>query len=199
MKIVFMGGFGVIDFERVTQMQQSFAYLSRLTDYPTDELLTTDFIAEMEKNYPATPQKAAILAFVQQLQTKDLLTVQKEYTHLFELNRKMTLYMSYYKYEDSRERGELLAKLKMLFEMFGVESVTAELTDYLPLMLEFLAFGDFGPDERAQDVQLLFSVIEDGTYELLAHSQEYEQTDYLQLIRFCRLEIAQCVVQEVHA
>jgi nitrate reductase delta subunit len=65
-----------------------------------------------------------------------LLKQQTNYTGLFEMNRRYTLYMSYYKMTDSRERGTVLAKLKMLYEMFGVAETTSELSDYLPLMLD---------------------------------------------------------------
>ncbi|EUJ46011.1 hypothetical protein [Listeria rocourtiae] len=57
--------------------------------------------------------------------------------------------MTFYKFEDARERGQMLAKLKVLYEMFGLLPDDAELTDYLPLMLEFIDAGDWYMDERS--------------------------------------------------
>ncbi len=100
---------------------------------------------------------------------------------------------------DSRERGTILARLKMLYEMFGISEATSELSDYLPLLLEFLAYGDYANDPRRQDIQLALSVIEDGTYTLLKNAVTDSDSPYIQLIRLIRSLIGSCikmVVQE---
>ncbi len=45
--------------------------------------------------------------------------------------------------------------------------VDNELSDFLPLMLQFLQVADFKNDSRAQEnLQLVIMIIEDGTYEM---------------------------------
>ena len=62
----------------------------------------------------------------------------------------------------------MLAKLKVLYEMFGLEMVDNELSDYLPLMLEFLYVAQWQNDDRAEDnIEFVIMVIEDGTYAML--------------------------------
>ena len=98
---------------------------------------------------------------------------------------------------DSRERGTVLAKLKMLYEMFGVAEATSELSDYLPLLLDFLACGDYLDDPRRVDLQLALSVIEDGTYNLLANAAADSDNPYIKLIQVTRNIIGSCVKAEV--
>ena len=75
--------------------------------------------------------------------------------------------MTYNKFDTQKERGQMLAKLKVLYEMFGLKMVDNELSDYLPLMLQFLQIADWENDDRAQEnLQLIIMIIEDGTYEM---------------------------------
>ena len=70
----------------------------------------------------------------------------------------------YNKFDTQKERGQMLAKLKVLYEMFGLKMVDNELSDYLPLMLQFLQIADWENDDRAQEnLQLIIMIIEDGT------------------------------------
>ena len=105
--------------------------------------------------------------------------------------------MSYYKMTDSRERGTVLAKLKMLYEMFGIAESTSELSDYLPLMLEFLAIGDYLDDLRRKDLQLALGVIEDGTYNLLQNAVADSEKPYIKLVKLIRTVVGLCVETEV--
>ena len=45
--------------------------------------------------------------------------------------------MTFNKFDTQKERGQMLAKLKVLYEMFGLKMVDNELSDFLPLMLQF--------------------------------------------------------------
>ena len=42
--------------------------------------------------------------------------------------------MTFNKFDTQKERGQMLAKLKVLYEMFGLKMVDNELSDFLPLM-----------------------------------------------------------------
>lgn len=189
-----MGGSGVIDIAKLDAVKVGFTYLSRLLDYPQAALLTPAFVQGVRDEYAETPHKAELLAIIAELQQEPLAQLQTHYVGLFELNNRYTLYMTYYKLTDSRERGQVLARLKMLYEMFGVQVRGTELSDYLPLMLEFLAFSDWQTDRRQQDLSLLFAVIEDGTHELLDRAEAELRDPYFRLLQLVRAEFKACVV-----
>ncbi len=190
-----MEEFGVINIEKLNTLKQGFTYLSRLLDYPEQDVLESEFLENFQRDYSETPSKSEIIDVIAEMQTYSLEELRTHYVSLFELNNRYTLYMTYYKMTDSRERGQLLAKLKMLYEMFGVRINGTELSDYLPLMLEFLAYSDWKDDDRQQDMQLMFSVIEDGTYSLLKNAEVQEDDMYFKLIRIVRAEFKSCLEQ----
>ncbi|APX72668.1 nitrate reductase molybdenum cofactor assembly chaperone [Companilactobacillus allii] len=185
----------MINIEKLNTLKQGFTYLSRLLDYPEQDILDPDFLDKFQKEYAKTPSKSEITEVILEMQTYSLEELKTHYVSLFELNNRYTLYMTYYKMTDSRERGQLLAKLKMLYEMFGVRIDGTELSDYLPLMLEFLAYSDWKDDERQQDMQLMVSVIEDGTYSLLKNAEVQDDDMYFKLIRIVRAEFKSCIEQ----
>ncbi|WP_159723253.1 nitrate reductase molybdenum cofactor assembly chaperone [Enterococcus sp. CSURQ0835] len=184
----------MIDTKRLTTLRPSFLVLSQLLDFPEESTVP---LAELTEILPAGHEKTMILTWAEKLAQQSLQTRQEQFTHLFELNKQITLYCTYYRFKDGKERGVVLAKLKMLYEMFGVTLEQAELTDYLPVMLEFLAVGQWQADPRIADLQFLFSVLEDGTYELLQHAKEYATEPYIQLIREVRNLLKSCVKEKV--
>lgn len=193
-----MGGSGVIDFKQLDQSRRNFYYLSHLIDYPQPELQSAGFMVNFQKEYDATSEyKTEVAKIITGFQKQSWATLTQTYSNFFEMNKRFTLYMTYYRFEDSKERGQILAKLKMLYEMFGVTASDQELTDYLPLMLEFLAYGDWQNEAevRLKDLELLFSVVEDGTYRLLANGTIYQDEPYFQLIKIIRAELGKCVTQ----
>ncbi|MBU5904568.1 molecular chaperone TorD family protein, partial [Vibrio cholerae O1] len=79
-----------------------------------------------------------LVAFRNVMMTFSLSEIKAIYTDTFDFTKKAPLYMTYNKFDTQKERGQMLAKLKVLYEMFGLEMVDNELSDYLPLMLQFL-------------------------------------------------------------
>lgn len=187
----------MINFKQLHALSDAFVDLSRFIDYPDEDTFSDEAYVDFVKNYPETAQKQKLLAAVDDMRQEDLLQQQAHYSNLFEMNKRYTLYMSYYKMTDSRERGTILAKLKMLYEMFGVTIDGNELADFLPMLLEFLAFGSFDGDERRQDLKLAFQVIEDGTYELLKNAAGDIEDPYFRMIQVIREELRSCVEMEV--
>jgi nitrate reductase delta subunit len=188
---------GVIDVRELERLRTGYQLLSQAIDAPDAELLAPTFLREAEVFFPEIEEKAKFVEIVKSFQTQPLQTLQERHTQLFELNKKITLYATYYRFEDSRERGGVLAKLKMLYEMFGVSLDQSELTDYLPTMLEFLAYGDWDNDHgRLEDMNLLFSVLEDGTYEILQHAKDLTNEPYIDLVRVIRSVLRYAVIRE---
>lgn len=188
----------MIDFERLAKLKNTFAILSRLIDYPEADTFSMTFRQQLMKDSAlSTATRGEILSLFDEIAEYSPVQREEIYTHLFEMNRRYTLYMSYYKMTDSRERGSVLAKLKMLYEMFGISEATSELSDYLPLLLEFLAFGEYDNDPRRNDIQLALSIIEDGTYNLLKNAITDSDNPYIQLIRLTRTLVGSCIKMEV--
>ena len=131
----------------------------------------------------------------EEMYEKSLSEIQMLYTDTFDFNKKATLYMTFNQFDTQKERGQMLAKLKVLYEMFGLEMPSSELSDYLPLMLEFLYAAQFDGDDRAQEnAQLLVMIIEDGTYPMMKYLEE-KGNPYRHLIKGLRETLKQCIVQ----
>jgi nitrate reductase molybdenum cofactor assembly chaperone NarJ/NarW len=189
----------VINFTKLNQLKDVFIALSRLLDYPDQETFAPEFRRALTTNPALTPDQQAIFGeLFDQLNQGTLLEQESHFASLFEMNRRYTLYMSYYKMTDSRERGTIIAKLKMMYEMFGVAESTSELADYLPMLLEFFAYGDFMDDQRQGDLQLALGVIEDGTYSLLQNALPDADDPYMQLIKAVRELIRSCIETEAN-
>ncbi|MCM3030979.1 MULTISPECIES: nitrate reductase molybdenum cofactor assembly chaperone [unclassified Niallia] len=127
-----------------------------------------------------------------------LLQQQEYYVQTFDFSKKTPLHMTYVKYEDAKERGQILVQLKLMYAMCGLELDSKELSDYLPLMLEFLANGEWIHNNRLQKWQLIFAIVEDGTYFL---QEELKQKDnpYQYVIQAVRLSLKACMESEMEA
>lgn len=73
--------------------------------------------------------------------------LRERYVETFDFRPANSLYLTYHSYGDRRERGMALIALKQRYEAAGLDLETAELPDYLPLMLEFAALA---PDAGAE-------------------------------------------------
>ncbi|MDR0200174.1 MAG: nitrate reductase molybdenum cofactor assembly chaperone [Streptococcaceae bacterium] len=186
-------GFGVIEVEKLRDLQPAFGVLAELLDFP-EENISDEKVLEL---FPKIPEKAEVTSACSKLSEMALTSLQEHYVELFELNKSLTLYMTYYKLTDSRERGTVMAKLKLLYEMFGLSLDNAELTDYLPTMLEFLAMLDTSDlmegSSALTDLEFLFNVLEDGTYEVLQKSSDLTDEPYVALLRVTRDLLKKCI------
>ncbi|MBC1436235.1 nitrate reductase molybdenum cofactor assembly chaperone [Listeria rocourtiae] len=188
-----MGGFGVINYALLDEKRAVFGALSAVLSYPEKRFINDRFLLLETFKNPKTLD--LITAFWEEISTLTFGQITETYVDTFDFNKKTTLYMTFYKFEDARERGQMLAKLKVLYEMFGLLPDDAELTDYLPLMLEFIDAGDWYMDERSgESIELLIGVIEDGSYHLL-QALEAAGNPYRYVIEAMRNELRVCVKQ----
>ena len=78
--------------------------------------------------------------------------------------------------------------------MFGLKMVDNELSDYLPLMLQFLQVADFSNDDRAREnLQLVIMIIEDGTYEM-ANAIAKNNNPYAFVVSALRKTLKACIM-----
>lgn len=68
---------------------------------------------------------------------------QRHYVDVFDLNRRRSLYLSYWTDGDTRRRGEVLASFKQRYRDSGfLVDTHGELPDFLPMVLEYAALVD---------------------------------------------------------
>jgi nitrate reductase delta subunit len=145
---------------------QVFKLLSALLDYPNQELV--DHLAELSE-YTAQSldidhaERDALQGFISHLQNAPLTELQADYVKTFDMTAEHSLHLTHHLFGDDKNRGPALIDLGELYKDYGVEVVTNELPDYLPLVLEFTAYLD---DSEAtvflSDAKKVLSVLTDN-------------------------------------
>ncbi len=112
--------------------------------YPDEELL--DLLPTLRaavQQLPAGRPRACLDEFLDFLAEPPLDHRQRHYVEVFDLSRKHALYLSYWTDGDTRRRGEVLAAFKARYRATGwLVDTRGELTDYLPMVLEYAAVAD---------------------------------------------------------
>ncbi len=113
---------------------------SHLLLYPDETLLSSlKSLARVIAQLPQSRPRQVFGEFLQRFNDRNLIAWQEEYSRLFDLTPATCLNLTYHKYGDGRDRGFALAELQQLYRQAGYEKTAAELPDFLPLVLEFLA------------------------------------------------------------
>jgi nitrate reductase delta subunit len=73
-----------------------------------------------------------------------LVRIQETYTRTFDLSSDTSLYLTYHKWGEGKERGESLLRLKQAYRAAGYEVLSGELPDFFPLVLEFFSIAPEG-------------------------------------------------------
>jgi nitrate reductase delta subunit len=124
---------------------------SLLLQYPDDDLLSArEDLAESVAELPDSPAAEALGRFIGWWTAIDPLAAAQHYVETIDLHKRSGLYLTFYGEGDRRQRGSALLRLKQLYRSAGLPlEGTAELPDYLPVMLEFAAMA---PDGRGEMV-----------------------------------------------
>ena len=85
--------------------------------------------------------EASLTEFQGFARTATLGLLQEEYTRAFDMDESHSLYVGYHLLGESYKRSALLLEFKERYRAHGME-VAGELTDYLPVVLRFLAMCD---------------------------------------------------------
>jgi nitrate reductase molybdenum cofactor assembly chaperone NarJ/NarW len=118
---------------------------SVLLQYPTSALF--DGIGALEEAAAATSPRASrgqLAAFLRWLGSTPPAEVAQHYVATFDLRRRCALYLTYYRYGDTRKRGLAMVSFKSAYRAAGFEPSAGELPDYLPMVLEFAAMSPRG-------------------------------------------------------
>jgi nitrate reductase delta subunit len=124
---------------------QIYKLLSALLEYPDQELI--DHLPELHEYLAQSldadvAEREALSSFLAHLQNISLTALQADYVQTFDLTPEHSLHLTHHLFGDDKNRGPALIDLGELYKDYGVEVVTNELPDYLPLILEFTAYLD---------------------------------------------------------
>jgi nitrate reductase delta subunit len=133
---------------KAPRVQTPYKLLSLLLQYPDERLLAArPDILDAVRELPSSPQKEALTRFCAYWADATPTALAQTYVETFDLQKRSGLYLSFYLYGDTRQRGMALLRLKRLYRAAGLILDGPELPDYLPVMLEFAAFAPSGYGE----------------------------------------------------
>lgn len=123
-------------------MSHTFKALSALLSYPTmdiknsaDEIRKAIFDEALAPNWALRQ----IDTLIEEYKTLDLYELQERYVFLFDRTRSLSLHLFEHVHGESRDRGQAMVDLKLLYAEGGLEIGSSELPDFLPLFLEYLS------------------------------------------------------------
>ncbi|MGA7410038.1 MAG: nitrate reductase molybdenum cofactor assembly chaperone, partial [Bryobacteraceae bacterium] len=118
---------------------------SVLLQYPTTALF--EGMSELDAAAAQTSPRAsreAFARFLLWLRATPPTEVGQHYVETFDLRRRCALYLSYYRYGDTRKRGMSMLTFKTAYRAAGLHPSDDELPDYLPMVLDFAALSSRG-------------------------------------------------------
>jgi nitrate reductase delta subunit len=119
-------------------MNRAFKLASVLLQYPTTALF--DGLDALDGFAAATspkPTREAFGQFLAWLRATPQTEVAQHYVQTFDLRRRCALYLTYYRYGDTRKRGMAMIVFKAAYRDAGFVPCEDELPDYLPMVLDF--------------------------------------------------------------
>ena len=123
-------------------MSRTLKALSALLTYPTAEVqAATGEISEALDANSLIPARirSQLHTLLSELATDDLYDLQERYVLLFDRTRSLSLHLFEHVHGESRDRGQAMIDLKSQYEQAGLAMSAAELPDFVPLFLEYLA------------------------------------------------------------
>ena len=142
-----------------------FKIASVLLQYPTVALF--EGIDEIEAAVADAPRsgREPLQRFTSWLRVTPPIEVAEHYVETFDLRRRCALYVTYYRYGDTRKRGMSMVAFKTAYRSAGFVPRDDELPDYLPVVLEFAALSPRGESllrAHRADLELLRRALHDA-------------------------------------
>lgn len=115
--------------------------VSVLLEYPSDELWRhgDELLAAADAATVSSSRRRALTGFIKELIALEPMAAQERWLALFDRGRAMSLLLFEHIHGESRDRGQAMVDLMQTYQDNGFEVSSAELPDYLPLLLEYLA------------------------------------------------------------
>jgi nitrate reductase delta subunit len=145
---------------------------SLLLQYPTDVLFDgLDQLDAAAAGVSPRSSRDAFIRFLRWLRASPPTEVAQHYVETFDLRRRCALYLTYFRYGDTRKRGMSMLAFKTAYRTAGFIPSDDELPDYLPMVLDFAALTGRGESmlrAHRADLELLCRAL-DGTATPYAH------------------------------
>ena len=154
-------------------MNRAFKLASVLLQYPTAALFDGLDVLEAATSGCSRASREPLMRFLAWLRATAPTEIAQHYVQTFDLRRRCALYLTYYRYGDTRKRGMAMLRFKTSYRNENFVPSEDELPDYLPLVLEFASLTPRG-------VSLLRSCRAD--LELLRRALHQAETPYLHLV-----------------
>ena len=131
--------------------------LSVLLAYPDEELI--DALPELRQAAGDLPrdERRALEPVLDAIATTSLAELRRVYVETFDFDRRCGLHLTYHVHGDRRQRGLELVRLKRRYAEAGIPLEGSELSDYLPVVLEFTSLR---PDEGREVLTSFRGVLE---------------------------------------
>ncbi len=138
---------------------------SVLLQYPTMALF--DGLGQLADAASAAPRasREPFGIFLEWLARTSPDLVARHYVATFDLRRRCALYLTYYRYGDTRKRGMAMLSFKTAYRDAGLAPSDTELPDYLPMVLDFAALHPRGEKllrAHRADLELLLRALRDA-------------------------------------
>lgn len=122
-----------------------FKLASVLLQYPTQALFDgLDELDAAAADLSSRKSREPLTRFLAWLRKSSPTEVAQHYVATFDLRRRCALYLTYYRYGDTRKRGMAMLAFKTAYRNANFTPTEDELPDYLPLVLEFAALTSAG-------------------------------------------------------
>jgi nitrate reductase delta subunit len=136
-----------------------------LLQYPTVALF--DGLGELREAANGVPRasRGPFGIFLEWLGRTSPDAVAGHYVETFDLRRRCALYLTYYRYGDTRKRGMAMLEFKAAYRGAGFLPPDDELPDYLPMVLDFAALHPRGERllrAHRADLELLLRALRDA-------------------------------------
>lgn len=124
-----------------------------LLEYPSEELLA--LLPHVRAACAELPARLGepLARLADHLGARPLGELQADYVATFDLQRRCSLFLTYYAYGDTRKRGVALVEIKQAYRAAGFELDAEELPDHLCAVLELAATAD--EEHRSTGVRIL--------------------------------------------
>lgn len=116
--------------------------LAALLSYPSPELRQAlpELAVVLRECAELPPRdRVALQELLYELAATDQLDGEECYVELFDRGRSTSLNLFEHLHGDARDRGQAMVELKQLYDRAGLALNTAEMPDYLPVLLEYLS------------------------------------------------------------
>jgi nitrate reductase delta subunit len=153
----------------ITAQQQAVALqaASLLLGYPDAQLVAQVPLLRAASGELPEPVRRPLERMCDHLQVTPVPELQAHYTDVFDLRRRCCLYLTYFSYGDTRQRGMALLRFSHAYKGSGLEFVGGELPDHLGVVCEFAATADLELgmrllNENRAAIELIRRALEDA-------------------------------------